>query len=98
VYVCSDKGKLSCVDGATGKVEWQVETEKARAGFSASPVLADGKALLTREDGVVFVVDLATRAVVAKNELHEEFTVSSPVPMPGRWLLRSEKSLYCLGN
>lgn len=98
IYACSDKGKLTCLDAATGRVEWQVETEKARAGFSASPVLADGKAFLMREDGVVFVIDLATKAVVAKNELHGEFTVATPVPAPGKWLLRSEKSLVCIGK
>jgi outer membrane protein assembly factor BamB len=98
IYVCSDKGKLTCVDALTGKTEWQVETEKARAGFSASPVLAEGRAYLTREDGVVFVVDLAKREVVARNAMDDEFTVATPVPAPGKWLLRSEKTLVCVGQ
>lgn len=98
LYLCTDKGKLICVDARTGRTEWSVETEKARAGFSASPVVADGKVWVTREDGVVFAIDIASQKVVAKNTLDDEFTVATPVPAPGKWLIRSEKHLYCIGS
>lgn len=98
-YILSDKGVLTCVDIATGNELWSGQTEKYRLGFSSSPILADGKIYLTREDGKTFVLAQGNEfKVLAANELDGTQTVASPVFVDGRILLRTDTHLYCIGN
>ena len=97
VYVCSDKGTLACLDAATGKSLWNVDTGKNRNAFSASPILAGDQLYLAREDGAVFVVSEAKREIVATNELNE-FTVATPVFVDGKIWIRTSVHLYFIGS
>ncbi len=99
VYVCSDKGRLACLDLKTGRELWSVETGKNRNVFSSSPILAGKHAYLTREDGTVFVVDTTEghQAVAAVNEM-KDFTVATPVFAKGKILLRTAGHLFCIGQ
>ncbi len=100
-YVCSDKGEVTCIEAATGKTQWNGQLPKNRNAFSASPIIADGKIYLTREDGVTFVIAQEQGAefkVLAENELGGELVVASPVPVDGRILIRTVDHLYCLGK
>lgn len=99
VYVCTDKGKISCLDVHKGDVLAQVELPKHRLAYSSSPVLANGKLYVTREDGMTTVVDTADDKlkVVGENELGES-VVATPVFVDGRILLRSFTSLYAIGK
>jgi hypothetical protein len=97
-YVCTDKGKVAIVEVQTGKVLSQVELEKHRSAYSSSPVLANGKLYVTREDGKTFVLDTANDLkVVGENELGES-VVATPVFVDGRILLRTFTSLYAIGK
>lgn len=98
VYVCTDKGKVECLDIQTGKTLWSVEAPRNRNAFSSSPILASGKLYITREDGVTFVIDTASKKIVAENKLNGEFTVATPVFVDGEILLRTHESLYCIGQ
>ncbi|HET6424279.1 MAG TPA: PQQ-binding-like beta-propeller repeat protein [Planctomycetaceae bacterium] len=96
-YILNDKGTVTCVEVATGKVIWTGQTEKNRHGFSASPVLADGKLYITREDGKTFVLAQGPEfKILAANELDGTQTVASPVLVNGRILLRTDTHLYCI--
>lgn len=100
VYVCKDKGPLYCLEAKTGKEVWKVDLPRSRASFSSSPIVAGDRVYLTREDGITFVVDAANDKpeVVAENELAGEFTVASPVLVDGQVLVRSVRSLFCIGQ
>jgi len=99
VYVCSDNGKLSCVDPESGKIVWSAQLEKSRSTFSASPVPADGKLYLTREDGTTFVVRIEPDfAPLAVNPLDGDSVVATPVLVDGVLLLRTPDRLYCIGD
>jgi outer membrane protein assembly factor BamB len=99
VYILSDKGLLTCMEIASGKKLWSGQTEKHRLGFSSSPVLADGKIYITREDGKTFVLAQGDEfKIVAENELDGSQTLASPVFVNGRILLRSDTHLYCVGG
>ncbi len=98
VFVCSDRGKLTCLDAKTGKTLWSGVTEKNRTGYSSSPILAGGRIYLTREDGKTFVLESGNSfKVVAANEL-DEFTVATPIFSQGQILLRTTQHLYCIGK
>jgi outer membrane protein assembly factor BamB len=100
VFVCRDKGTVVALDRRTGETVGEVEVEKNRNNFSASPVRAGNLLYLTRENGTTFVVDVADGLkVVSTNELGDgEFTVATPVLVDGQILLRTYDHLYCIGG
>jgi outer membrane protein assembly factor BamB len=103
VYVCTDKGKLACLDIQTGKEIWTGDVKPNRNAFSASPILADGKIYMTREDGTVFVAGQGDKfEVLAENSLGNsgdaDFTVATPVFVDGQILLRTLDHLYCIAG
>lgn len=97
-YVCSDRGELSCLDIKTGNTIWETATRKNRQAFSSSPVIAGDQIYLTREDGAIFVVPRSGGNDQISNEAIGEFTVSTPVFVDGRVLLRTSENLYCFGT
>ena len=99
VYILNDKGTLSCLNIETGTEIWSGQPEKNRSGFSASPILADGKIYITREDGKTFVLAQGGEfKVLAGNELDGTQTVASPVFVDGKILIRTDTHLYCIGQ
>lgn len=98
-YICTDRGKLACLDAATGKELWSGEVEKNRNAFSSSPAIGDGKIYLTREDGKTFVLAQGDEfKVLAENSLDGEFVVATPVLVNGRILIRTAERVYCIGK
>ncbi len=98
-YLCTDKGELNCLDVKTGNVLWSGNPEKHRTAFSASPVIAEGKIYITREDGKTFVLEQGNEfKLLATNELADEFVVATPVFVDGRILIRTAQHLYCIGK
>ena len=55
LYVVGDKGIVSCLELATGKVVYGPQ-RIANGTYSASPVLADGKLYVVNEDGLTTVL------------------------------------------
>jgi outer membrane protein assembly factor BamB len=98
VYVCTDKGDVACLDVQSGKTLWSGQVEKHRLAYSSSPVVADGKIYITREDGKTFVLEQGSEfKVLSENELGEQ-TVASPAFVDGRILIRTFDALYCIGR
>ncbi len=100
VVVCTDQGKVACLDAPTGKTLWEGELPKNRHAYSASPVLVDGKILVTREDGLSALL-AGPAAVVGRFEVVGEgsvgeMTVATPVCVDGRIFLRTHDSLWCI--
>lgn len=97
--VKTDRGTIDCLDLQTGKTIWSGQLPQHRMTFRASPILADGKLYVTRQDGTVFVVDAAANEfkVLAENQVAEEHTIATPVFVEGKILLRTEGHLYLIG-
>jgi outer membrane protein assembly factor BamB len=99
VYVLNDRGTLSCLEIASGRELWSGQPEKHRSGFSSSPILADGKIYITREDGKTFVLAQGDEfKVLAANELDGTQTVATPTFVDGRILIRTDTHLFCIGQ
>jgi outer membrane protein assembly factor BamB len=98
VYVCTDKGTVACLEAATGKTLWSGEVEKNRNAYSASPVLAGGRLVVTREDGATAVIDVADGFKVIGGGSVDEMTVATPVCVDGRIYLRTHDSLWCIAG
>lgn len=98
-YVCTDRGDVVCLDLKTGDKLWSGNPAKSNKNYSSSPVLADGKIYIVREDGAAFVLAQGDEfKVLASNQLEGEFVVASPVFVDGQILIRTFDHLYCIGE
>ena len=87
------------MDVSTGKELWAGQPEKNRNNFSSSPILADGKIYITREDGKTFVLAQGPEfKVLATNELDGSQAVATPVFVDGRIYIRTDTHLFCLAT
>lgn len=100
LVVCTDQGKVACLDAPTGNTLWDGELAKNRHAYSASPVLVDGKILVTREDGQSALLTGpaagAGRFEVVGEGSVGEMTVATPVCVDGEIFLRTHDSLWCI--
>jgi outer membrane protein assembly factor BamB len=93
LYMISDMGFLSCLDAKTGQLHYAERL--AGKGYSASPIVSDGKLWITSEEGIGQVVALGREfKVLARNDLGER-TFASFVPDNGKLFVRSDSHLYC---
>lgn len=98
LYVLTDRGLLSVLDVATGRVHYGPQRLHT-ATYSASPLVADGKVYLTAEDGVTSVVAAGTTfELLAENPLDGDFTISSPAAAGGQIFIRTRGALWALGK
>ncbi|MCS7045588.1 MAG: PQQ-like beta-propeller repeat protein [Gemmataceae bacterium] len=94
VYLPQHTGVLVCVDGKTGKQLYSVGLHRDR--YRASPILVDGKLIITSRDGHFSVVKPGPKfELLAENTLNDEFT-ASPIVAHGRLYLRGFRSLYAV--
>ena len=92
VYTVTDQGFMTCFDAKTGTIHWS-ERLKGK-GYSASPIVADGKIYAVSEDGVCSVVEAAKAfKVVGESELKEQ-TFSTFAASDGGLFVRTETMLY----
>lgn len=100
VYLCNDKGQISCLDLKSGDTLWTTQPEKKRATtVSSSPILAGGHIYITREDGKTFVITPEKDSkLIAENVLEKDFVLATPVFVDGKVLLRTNDYLYCFGK
>jgi outer membrane protein assembly factor BamB len=95
VYLMTDAGVLTCLEVATGKVQYESRVP-VPASFKASPVAFDGKILLTSEDGDTFVIAAGPKfEALGTNSLGEP-VFASPAISRGRVFIRGDKNLYCI--
>jgi outer membrane protein assembly factor BamB len=109
IIVCTDKGRVECLAAATGKTLAKTELPKNRNAYSASPVIVEGRVIVTREDGESSVLawPAASSGEPAAGPdafkllgqgVVDEMTVATPVCVDGRIFLRTHDSLWCLGE
>ncbi|NCY01571.1 MAG: hypothetical protein EBX36_01340 [Planctomycetia bacterium] len=102
IVVCTDKGRVECLDAATGRTLATKELPKNRNAYSASPVIVEGRVIVTREDGESTVLAWPAAGAEVLDVLGQgsvdEMTVATPVCVDGRILLRTHDALWCLGE
>lgn len=97
VILVRDRGEVACIDPPTGTTVWEGAFPKHRTNFYASPLVAGDKLYAPREDGVVFVAQIAGDKfeLLAENNMGES-VIGSPVPYGSQLLIRGEKHLFNL--
>jgi outer membrane protein assembly factor BamB len=95
IFAVNDKGLALCYMAQTGKLIWDKHLAN---GFSASPVLIDGKIYAVSEDGEVFVFPAApSYKQLAKNSIGEKVR-ASPAVANDRLFIRGQEHLFCIGK
>ena len=98
LYSCTDRGVLMCYDARTGKRLYRNRLGGGSAGFTASPVAADGKLYFTSEEGDVFVVKAdAAFEVLSKNPLHA-VCMATPAISEGTLFFRTQGHLVAIAE
>ena len=95
IYAVNGAGVMNAVDRKTGKELWK---ERASGKCSASPIAGDGKIYAFDEKGKCTVFKAGKEAeVLATNDLGEE-VLGTPAISNGAIYVRTNKTLFCIGN
>ena len=98
LYVVKNGGILTSFDAESGAERKTGRVQGAIAGYSASPVAAEGRIYLANEDGKIAVVKAqADWETIAVNDLDEPI-YATPALSEGRIYLRTQEALYCFGR
>ena len=99
LYMVNDMQSIAtCFEAATGKTVWQERLGVARReGFSASPVVVDGKVFFTNDEGETFVLRAGPKFELLHVNNIGERTLASPALVDGRWYVRTDANLYAIG-
>ncbi len=95
LFIATSYGVLVCYDAATGEKYWE---EEAPQGFSASPMVADGKLYAMDTGGIMHIFSLSKEKKKLGAPVLGERAYASPAFSEGTIFLRGEKYLYCIGN
>lgn len=98
VYVCQNPGILSCYGLADGDVKYRKRIKHRGAGFSASPVAADGKIYFPSEDGDIFVIRAGPKyEALATNDM-AEVVMATPALSDGTMYVRGQYHLFAISR
>jgi outer membrane protein assembly factor BamB len=97
LYVCSNTGVVSCYEAKTGKRVWW-ERLNSDAGFTASPVAADGRLYFTDEAGQTFVLKAGTAFELLTVNALEEPCLATPAIADGMMFVRTEHHIFGIGR
>ncbi len=95
IFIATSYGVLACYDAASGEKYWE---EEAPHGFSASPLIADGKLYAMDSGGNMHIYSLSKEVKKLGTPALGERAYASPAFSEGTIYLRGEKYLYCIGN
>lgn len=95
VYMVSDSGILASLDAKTGQ---EVYRERLGGEFSSSPTVADGCLFLSNRMGKTYVVKSGREFKILEENTVSGKIMASLAGVDGRWYLRSDSALYCLGK
>jgi outer membrane protein assembly factor BamB len=102
-FILSDLNRsLSRVEPKTGKIKWSITTP-GRKKYEASPTVADAKVYLVNFDGDVVVVSADSGKVLKvipmeDNSESKHDVRSSVVVAGGQLLIRTNRTLFCVGK
>ena len=98
VYVLDNDGRFACYDLKTGSELYYQRVPHRGNGFSASPVVADGRIYLSGESGNVFVIKAGAEfELVATHEVGEAL-MATPAISGGTLFIRGAGHLFAIGG
>ena len=98
LYVLANNGVFDAYDLQTGAEIYRERLTNIGSGFSASPVVADGRVYLTSEDGEMLVIAAGREfRLIARNAMGE-LLMATPALSEGVMYVRSAATLFAIGR
>ena len=98
LYLTNDRGVITALDAKTGEVRYEGGRVPVPASFMGSPVAADGRILMTSEDGDTFVIKAGPKhEVLATNSVGEPVYTTLAISN-GRIYIRGERHLFAIAT
>jgi outer membrane protein assembly factor BamB len=95
VYSATSAGVLRAAEAKTGAEKW---SERFKGKATASPIAGDGKVYVLNEKGEMTVFKAGAKGeILAVNDVGEE-TLATPAISGGAIYIRTDKTLFCVGN
>lgn len=95
LYMTNEVGVVTCAEAETGERVWR---KRLGGLFFASPTAGDGKVYMVSETGETFVLKAGREPIIlARNDLGERL-IASPAISNGRLFLRSDGTLFSVGE
>ncbi|MGV2341160.1 MAG UNVERIFIED_CONTAM: hypothetical protein LVR18_46630 [Planctomycetaceae bacterium] len=98
-YLVRDGGEVECPNQPPEKHSGRTPFRNTAQISIHRRLLRGGRFYAPREDGMVFVANVAGDKfrVLSQNDLQEP-VIGSPIPVDGRIYLRGERHLFCFGT
>lgn len=98
LYIMTGNGLLTCLDARTGEPKYEGKRFPQPGEFTSAPVAADGKLMITSNDGDTYVLKAGpVHEILATNSLGEQ-VFASPALSGGSVYIRSAGNLYRIGR
>jgi outer membrane protein assembly factor BamB len=98
LYVIANNGVFDAYELKTGQEIYRQRLDPVGSGFSASPVLADGRIYLSSEDGDIVVIAAGKEFTrVAVNSMGD-LLMATPAISDGVMYVRSASTLFAIGK
>ena len=98
LYLVNDRWVITALDAGTGDVKYEGGRVPVPASFMGSPIAADGKILMTSEDGDTFVIKAGPKHEVITTNSVGEPVYTTPAISNGRIYIRGEKHLFAIAG
>jgi outer membrane protein assembly factor BamB len=98
LYVLANAGLLDAYDLGTGREIYRQRLEHQGSGFSASPVVSDGRIYLSSEDGDMFVVRAGSEFALLETNSMGEPLMATPAIADGHLYVRGANHLFAVGR
>ncbi|MGA2497229.1 MAG: PQQ-binding-like beta-propeller repeat protein [Tepidisphaeraceae bacterium] len=98
VFLLTDAGQVSCVELASGKMQWQQKIPNVSGGFYASPVGVNDRLICVTKKGEAIVLSAGEKFEVLGRTQLEEGTFATPAVAGGRVYFRTLTKLACIGK
>jgi outer membrane protein assembly factor BamB len=98
LYVLGNAGTFDSYDYRTGREIYRERLLHKGSGFSASPVMADGRIYASSEDGDIFVVKAGPAFDVLAQIPMNEPIMATPAIAGGTMFVRAQHTLFAIGK
>jgi outer membrane protein assembly factor BamB len=98
LYVLANQGLLDAYELKTGEDVYRQRIPHQGSGFSASPVLADGRIYLSSEDGDIFIVKAGRTFEMLGRYAMGEPLMATPALAGNAMYVRGEHTLFAIGG
>ena len=96
LYCGQDHGVVNCFTAKTGEKHYSERLGTGVAGFTASPVAADGKIYFTSEEGIVYVLRAGPKFEVVSQNALGETCMATPAISEGTLFFRTRNHVVAI--